>query len=475
MLTTAHFTQILRGLPSFLDEGEVSLAPWRQMYRQINDIQEAYPDHVDLRLLDISPEGQPLWHLRLGHGPKHLVVDVMPHGGELFWFVGSLDYAMFLCENPELLEGRTVDLLYLSPDPAALNVERWAYRLAEGMGPTEFLALAIEGHHRDPDPLKNDPWAYPLQANGKFINQPTQGARAGMQVIQNIYDDIHDDNEELVLWVSGHNMMIGCGVQFMYTGPNEAETAPVFELLAEWLGIPLDYGRPDPHHVPKLTGTEATFRVIYGSEYHEYDPTVQCGGAAYDWARERFPNMATQITEVPMFSPVELGPFQHLTRSQAEAISRATLKTFRERMEVIAKIARKLPANNPDVSAVVAYVSARDAWGTRTEETDLQEMLHPHVAYQVRASGPLHEMRIIGPALAILDRYADAVTALDFDPVVLAESLRLAAWVISVYACNIEMLPFRQAVLLQILSAEAAFFGALGIPLDLDALSLVEA
>ena len=62
------------------------------MLRNIRDIGEHYDVAFPLRQLAGLADGHPIYHLRLGHGPLHTVVDVMPHGGELFWLTGPKNF-----------------------------------------------------------------------------------------------------------------------------------------------------------------------------------------------------------------------------------------------------------------------------------------------------------------------------------------------------------------------------------------------
>jgi len=462
MINSRTLSKVFSDLYAFVPD-ELCITDWDGYTQHLEDLDQCYTPVHPPRVLGKSRLGNDIYHLRVGNGPLHTVIDVIPHGGEVLWLAASTEYVMFLCdEHPELLQGRTIDLLFAGPDEAIVNLEGWAKLLTHPDDERYYLRASILNHHRNPDPLKNDWWSYPFWRDDEFVNYPTSGALAGMRLIQ----EIHDAGEEIVLWCSGHNKHIGTGVQFQYSGPpgrRTRRTARQFEPFAAALGIPLDLCDPEGRYQQLYLGTQATYTVDNATSMYRYDSTARTGGTPFDWAKQFFPKMSAQLTELSMFLMRDFGPYRvGVRRSRAESIAVAHRKRIDEELLQTAELARSLPPDDPDVSAVRGLAEALGSWGTRTEPTDPNELLTPHRAFQLATAGPLYTARKAGPAIRMLNRYADEIGRSVAEA--LASQLRVSALVSAeLLGYQLELLPLKRAVVQQIAACEVAYWGALGI------------
>jgi hypothetical protein len=287
-----------------------------------------------------------------------------------------------------------------------------------------------------------------------------------------LMEQIRRAGEELVLWCGGHNMLLGNGVQFLWDGPdNEAtrRTARDFERLAEWTGTPLDLSDPEDASMRLHPGTVATHTAPNAAQMFKIDSSVRTGGSPFDWGRQFWPNMSTQITEVAMFVPQDYGPFEvHWTRQRAELTAKSLKSKLDEKLSYVARLARLLPSDDPDVSAVQAIFNPDGSWGSGSHK-DPDDVLNPHEAYKVVGAGPMYFARNLGPALNMLRRhrgYLQDTQAVKVDKLI--DELKQAATVISYHTSDIQPVEPWQPIALQIMAAEVAAHGAQGIHLKND-------
>ncbi len=468
----------IRELPKFIPE-LTGFVGYQQLLETLESWREIHSDIIaPLRPLVRSRQGRWIYDQAIGNGPFHTVIEVMPHGGELMLLTAVAEYVMFLGMHPWLLEGRTIHLLLAGPDEAILNLEAWAGKAgaASFFGREQFFYFAFGTHYRNRDPLENDHWSWPIKRDGKWILRPTPGARAGMMLIRQLVKARKlDPRVKLVAWISGHNQLVGYGTHFLVSGPGAAESALIAERFARRFRLKLDPGQADGVGSKRHPGCIASWEYLTGAQFIAVDPTSQVGGCPFDWAPFFFPGMCIQSSEVPMLAPRKRGPsgrlriqdWEHsMTLGEARQIANRQMRNMRDGLPPLIKLAGLLPANDPLVSATKALANM-DAWGKGAPDNRPDStVLEPAEAFRIICMGPLYRVRDYCPPIWMVWNNLELVRRLhpDPDPVYLAGmhfgNIRqpLDEW-----RLDLGKQSLRQAAIIQILAAEVAAYGALGI------------
>lgn len=454
---------IVDNLPKHIPAELSYYSNFHDVLTTLDDIRRAFPYCIaPLHEVGHTLQGWPIYDVSLGTGTLHTIVDVAPHGGELFYLNGSIEHILFLCEHPWLLDGRTVHFLFAGVDEVVCNLKEWAERNLHihCSGPIG-LQWALMRHWRHPHPLHNDAWSYPVTQSERGKIAPTSGAKAGMHVI----DAIRHKGEELVAWISGHNRLIGAGVYNIITGPGEVQSSQAIEECAMKLGIPLDTMMTEIPYPKRHPGTKASWEYQTAHMMHRHTIDCEVGGSAYDWAVQFFPNLCIQATEVAMFLPEDVSIW---AKTRSAEVASKTAPYFNRLAVITAEaiiMARHLPRDDPYVSAVLALDQPGNGWGIDVStQPPSTKTLDAHNAFREEVLGPLYRVRSTAVITTMMSRYSAMLKSKGFSPFLLSKEWHgVASKILEPLCKHFVQQPLSPAVTLQILAGEISAYGARGI------------
>ncbi|WP_158886821.1 M14 family zinc carboxypeptidase [Amycolatopsis anabasis] len=175
-----------------------------------------------------SSRGEPIWELRIGSGPKPVLVVGNPHPNEPIGLATIQHLARRLCADPGLCERLGVTWHFVpcvDPDGTRLN---------EGWFAGPFTREHVARNFYRPPVDAQPEWTFPAVWQGKTAGSPIPETRTLMRLIDRIRP---------ALIASLHNGDFGGAFYYLSDGDREYWTA-LTDLLTE-AGIPLDVGQPD--------------------------------------------------------------------------------------------------------------------------------------------------------------------------------------------------------------------------------------
>ncbi|GAB2774879.1 M14 family zinc carboxypeptidase [Amycolatopsis magusensis] len=257
-----------------------------QVHRFTAEIAEKHPDAVTVTVLGRSKLGDPIHHVRVGGGPRQVVVIGSPHPNEP---IGLLTIRQLLCElaqDTELREALGATWHFVpcaDPDGTRLN-EGWF----DGPLTRDHVA---RNFYRPPSNEQVE-WTFPVEWRGQRIGTPIPETRALMKLI---------DATRPQLIASLHNADFGGG--FFYVSGGDAEYYAALTALLDDAGIPLDRGEPDAPGARALA--PAVFEMpSFGTIAEAMGAPLLTGGSTRDYSARY--GSAVLISELPLW--VDYGP-----------------------------------------------------------------------------------------------------------------------------------------------------------------------
>lgn len=462
----------IREFPEFISSRNV-LYSYPSILLALRDCHNKWPELVAKpRPLVKSKGGRWVYIVTIGHGNLHTIIEVMPHGGEPFWLQGCLDYVRFMCERPWLLADRTIHLLLAGPDEAVLNFEGWGRTLDIGNAylrdATVFTSLGL--NYRHPRLTENHCWSYPLSDD---TSEASFDVLAGMMLVEELaIANVNNAEVLLVLWVAGHNEHVAWGTLFQVDGPGAARSGRSAERVARRLRVPLNTGPAEEAVMRRHPGTVASWTFPTAEEILELYPDVEMGCSGPEWAKRNFPelcaNLCVQSSEVAMLLPRDRPTWRGMTVAEARAEAGRAMMRLKDDLLPLVELAYLLPEDDPFVSAARA-LKGLDCGGFGRLSSDLPDnhRLTPSEAFYLSCARPLYLARAHAPAVTMVYEnleLARQVWTADGDPLQLAGTLRAGIATVGWHWwLDLRLQPIREAITLQILAAEIAFYGVLGI------------
>jgi hypothetical protein len=363
-----------------------------QMHTFTGELAAAYPKLVATETIGRSALGEPIREVRVGRGPRHVMVIGNPHPNEPIGLATIRFLLRRLCTDRELLDRLDATWHFVpcaDPDGTRLN-EGWFD------GPITREHVARNFYRQGGD--KQPEWTFPVVWKGTTVGQPIPETRALMKLI---------DRTRPALIASLHNGDFGGAFYYLGGGDLEYWTA-LTDLLHE-TGIPVDTGRPDAPGARVLApgvfelpsfGTICDTLAAAGA-----DPAdLLSGGSTHDYSARY--GTAVLISELPLWIDCRVADSTPNGRTLGEVLlaAAARYRADKELLDVVlARLAGGLSGTSPFQGALTkslrttgavalekcALAVARDsARPARAAEVFMEEQVWPSI-YRLRSGGML--------------------------------------------------------------------------------------
>jgi hypothetical protein len=295
-----------RTIPPTIDNEEIR--------RQIDAMQEQYGNCVRLVQRGVSPQGLPIHELIIESPTKepknHIVWNVDPHAAdERIPAIASIEYAWMLLQSPRHLRGRSLHLVFTSPDdrePIDIGFASKAF------------AENPQLRARNNNVRYQSGWSF-SHPSKPFGPESSAGIKALDKSLDVVAGHIRRKRrtnyaERLALFISGHCAGPGTGTYWHVGAPKKLKkrTGKALEAVATELGQGLTIP-PDASHLAPIANLRAVFGPDTAKARRRIDPTMKIRASDGEYAEfhaRRIPGnvLTTLITESPQ-DEVVLRPF----------------------------------------------------------------------------------------------------------------------------------------------------------------------
>lgn len=212
---------------------------------------EAHPQIIERMAIGTSRQGEPLWCLKLGNGPKNALCFACPHPNEPIGAMTLITLAQLLAEDPELL-AETHMTWYLIPciDPDGTRLNEGWFK-----GPFDIESY-VRGFYR-PGGQQQVEWTFPFDYKGHSWQTPIPETAALMALI---------DALSPAFVFSLHNCAFGGA--YWYLNDSNPALCRELEASARRQGIPLHLGEPESPYITKYA--KAVHSMMSMKTYYDW-------------------------------------------------------------------------------------------------------------------------------------------------------------------------------------------------------------
>lgn len=405
-----------------------SARTWTGVLRRLRKISRDHPRIASPVTIVGGSAHDRVYHMTLGHGPVHDVVEVNAHAGELLWFWLVPVWAEYVCHHPETISGRTIHILLSNEADIRYNLKAWgenSLKLLEWESQLRRFRLTTEwwasilGHYRHPVLSRNACWSFPRH-DGVFTGPVLAGAQAAIELT----DGIYQSGERIRLWHPGHNMVVGNGVQFTGSGPDQSVACELKEQLALRLEFKLDTSPADSSGQKRHPATRASWTYDDAECYGANENPQLVGSNIRDYLRG--------VDEATVVSGVEVDQFTLRPGSQevlitdprkAAAAAKWVAGPIREWSARAIELAHQLESAGTSDRLTSAAIGLGEVWdsGWGRVPPDDSRALSFDEAAKVHVLGPMFAARNAAPALQMMlahEPQARAMAPADYDEIV---------------------------------------------------------
>jgi len=357
--------------------------------------------HVDLFRVGESTEGEPIYALRIGDGPRNALLFGFPHPNEP---IGSMTLE-YLSRRLAEDDGLREDLGYtwyivkcIDPDGARLN---------EGWFKGEFTPLKYALNYYRPPGKNQVEWTFPVDYKTLHFHDPLPETGALMRLI---------DEHRPDFMYSLHNAGF-CGV-YWYLGKEAPSLYPGLHKLVRGQGLPLHMGEPETPFIEKLD--DAIFRMAgveesydFNERHSDVDPAtlIENGTSSHGYLRSVCDGF-TLVCEMPYYFDERVTDDSPSDIDRREAVLEGIRRSeedydfLKPRFEKIAKVADKASKLYRTMADYVENFEKRLApWKRHAETTEEYEgKATVAQAFDSLVAGRFGSMLRMGMALRVADQ-----------------------------------------------------------------------
>ncbi|PXX71100.1 zinc carboxypeptidase [Nocardia tenerifensis] len=382
-----------------------------ELNRFIDDMVAAHPDRVAVEEIGRSRGGDPLREVRIGTGPRHLVVLGNPHPNEPIGMATIRHLIGRLARDEADTLGATWHFVpCVDPDGTRLN-EGWFAR------PLTRTSVA-RGYYR-PAGDEQPEWCFPITWRGAPVGVPMPETRALMALI---------DRTKPALIASLHNADFGGG--FFYCSGGDAGYWSALGRLLDDAGVPRFLGEPDAPGAARWA--EGVFELPAFEKMADaltavgVDPVATIGGGgSRDYAAPY--GTAVLVSELPLWVDERIGDKTVSDRSIGSVV-RSSAASYREIAALVAQVLERLgdrlTGRSPFERALRAVPASLSEMAVEKEAASGQDRLatRGEIFMEEYVWTGMLRLRTGGLLLRLLDAEAER----DPSPVVAAEKARVA-------------------------------------------------
>lgn len=256
-------------------------------YEELNSELERRREHIKLKVIGRSNNGNMILCAKMGHGKKNALIFGFPHSDEPIGSLTCLALIDIIDSNRDLQDRYTWYIIPCAdPDGAQLN-EGW---FKGGFS----LKRYVYNHYRSRASLQTD-WSFPVKYKGYSFNNPPKNVEALSSLIRRI-------KPSLVYPL--HNAGLG-GAYFFMT--EKMPSGFYHELFGycKHLGIPLDVGEPEEAFMRAIK-KPVYYPISFADYYEQYrkgglDPRkrLDSGTTSMDYTKGFGKGVLGLIGEIP--------------------------------------------------------------------------------------------------------------------------------------------------------------------------------
>lgn len=338
-----------------------------EMYEATKKVALEHPSIASYHEMGHSTDGEPIPMLKIGDGPKRMLLFACPHPNEP---IGAMLIQFLLKElvtTPELRKGYTWFLLpCVDPDGTRLN---------EGWFNGPFTVRNYAKHFYRPRSVEQVEWTFPITYKELNFQTPMPETQALMKALEQAKPHFV---------YSLHNA--GFGGVYYYISHDLKDVYPDFHGIPESRELFLSLGEPEmpwAHEfapaVYKMPSIKDTYD--YYETYSSQPPAelIQGGASSYDFLQEHGKPVIL-ITELPYFQAAQIADQTPLTRTRGEII----LEGIQQTRDMVSALRNLLTEVAPLMSldtrfyrTVVSFVelienglSSKEAWAQKAGGMD---------------------------------------------------------------------------------------------------------
>ncbi len=351
-----------------------------------------HPGRVVVTEIGRSRGGEPIRNVRIGSGPRPILVLGSPHSNEPIGLATTRHLLGRLAADESLTAalGATWNFVPLvDPD---------ATRLGEGWFGGPFTRTNVARHfYRPPSDLQAE-WTFPMNWRGAAIGRPLPETHALMTLI---------DSTRPALVASLHNADFNGGFAYVSGGDSDYWSSLTSHITGN--GLPLYRGEPDAPGAKSLA--EGIFRmpsfdqmcgaIAAGGE----NPLALSGGSSGHYAGQY--GAAYLVSELPLWTDPRLADHTASEMSVAE-LNRACAASAQEiadtATDVLARAGGLLSRTNPFQALVEASIPAARATAAakRAARALERQATRSEVATELYGWSATLRLRIAGPLARLL-------------------------------------------------------------------------
>jgi hypothetical protein len=278
-----------------------------EMYAATKKVALEHPSLASYHKVGNSTDGEPIPMLKIGDGPKRMLLFACPHPNEPIGAMLIQFLFKELITTPELRKGYTWFLLpCVDPDGTRLN---------EGWFNGPFTVQNYAKHFYRPRSVEQVEWTFPITYKDLNFQSPMPETQALMNAFKQAKPHFV---------YSLHNA--GFGGVYYYISHDLKDVYPDFHSIPESRDLFLSLGEPEmpwaqefAPAVYKMPSIKDTYD--YYETYSSQSPSdlIQGGASSYDFL-QKHGNPVILITELPYFQAAQIADRSPLSRTRGEII-----------------------------------------------------------------------------------------------------------------------------------------------------------